>query len=88
MVAQTASRKRGTMEGYTVNLGPIGKTEELSTPDDPGYVSDKQKAMDSLLEVVRVWIDSGIGPKLMKISIPSLGVSVTFKGKRLTIEAF
>ena len=50
-------------------------------------MNDKQKALESLLNVVRVWIETGTGPAMMKIGLPALDVQVTFKGKRLTIEA-
>ncbi len=65
------------------------RTEEVRKLKAEQDISElaKAKAMDGLLGAIQHWIESGTGPMMMKFTVPALGVQVTFRGKRITIEA-
>lgn len=84
--------KQGSCNTRTVRTTttPPGKTVhfilgEAESPVAP--LDEKQKAMAALLNAIKVWVESGIGPAMMGVSLPALNVKVTFRGKRIIVEA-
>lgn len=78
-VAHLHDQLHQDMRGAIVAAFKAAKSGSAGTAD--------AEPIDSLLQSVKAWVETGVHPVMMKIGLPQLNLTVTFRGRRLTIEA-